>query len=106
MLAEPFSKSFIKNFVAWISCCDHVNDHYKNEKTDSSNPAFVRHVSIYSSDKLRLSVSFYRSPSRDNVRSIGLHLCDNEKNKAGRRRGLLTFGEGNQRTILSEHLKK
>ena len=106
MLAEPFSKSFIKIFVAWMSCSDHVNDHYKNEKTDCSNPAFVRHVSIYSSDKLRLSVSFYRSPSRDNVRSIGLHLCDNEKKKAGRRCGLWTFGEGNQRTILSEHLKK
>ena len=85
MLAEPFSKSFIKNFVAWISCCNHVNDQYKNEKTDSSNPAFVRHVSIYSSDKLRLSVLFYGSPSRDNVRSIGLQICDNLENVIGRR---------------------
>ena len=36
MLAEPFSKSFIKIFVSWMSCSDHVNDHYKNEKTDCS----------------------------------------------------------------------
>ena len=85
MLAEPFSKSFIKNFVAWISCCNHVNDQYKNEKTDSSNPAFVRHVSIYSSDKLRLSVLFYGSPSRDNVRSIGLQICDNIETTRERR---------------------
>ena len=77
MLAEPFSKSFIKNFVAWISCCNHVNDQYKNEKTDSCNPVFVRHVLICSFDKLRLSVLFYGSPSRDNVRSIGLQICDN-----------------------------
>ena len=80
MLAEPFSKSFIKIFVAWMSCSDHVNDHYKSEKTDCSNPAFVRHVAIYSSDKLRLPVLFYGSPSRDNVRSIGLQICDNIEN--------------------------